>query len=111
MSSRPSPDGKRTIDISGTPVTDPYLANLTHLTRIDSLLLGQHITDVGVSNILTLTNISYFALHNSNVDSNGLKAVLKGYPKLKNLSLFHVKAFIGTINWKAYPHVKLEAAF
>ncbi|MGB0579746.1 MAG: hypothetical protein ACPGVU_08610 [Limisphaerales bacterium] len=99
------------LDIFGTQVTDPYLTNLMHLTRIESLVLGEHITDTGITNILPLTNITHFGLLNSNVDSNGLIAVLKGYPKLKNLNLFHVTAFIGTINWKACPHVELEAAY
>lgn len=99
------------LDISYTKVTDSYLTNLSRMPTLTDLYLGEHITDKGVPHFVGLTNLRTLGLMNSHVDNPGLNRILKGLPNLTNLNLFYVEAFIGKVDWKAYPNVVLQAAY
>lgn len=99
------------LDISYTQVPDTYLTNLSTMHSLKELNLGEKITDAGVPHFVGLTNLQSLGLLNSMVDNPGLNRLLTGLPNLTNLHLFHVEAFIGKVNWKAYPNVNLQAAF
>ena len=99
------------LDIFYTKITDPYLTNLSGMHSLTDLYLGEHITDVGVPSFVGLTNLRTLGLLNSHVDNPGLDRILKGLPNLTNLNLFYVEAFIGKVDWKAYPNVILQAAY
>jgi len=99
------------LDISHTKISDTYLTNLSDMHSLKELNLGERITDAGVPHFVGLTNLRSLGLLNSMVDNPGLNRLLKGLPNLTNLHLFHVEAFIGEVDWKAYPNVTLQAAY
>ncbi|MFT4689777.1 MAG: Leucine-rich repeat (LRR) protein [Limisphaerales bacterium] len=99
------------LSLSETLITDEHLKNISHLTHLEILHLGEHITDAGTTHIVGLTNLVMLGLHESHIDNPGLDLLLRSYPKLQRLTLFHVEARMDRLNLKSYPNVTLDAAF
>jgi hypothetical protein len=99
------------LDLSETLIIDEHLNNISLLTNLLTLELGEHISDTGAGHIVGLTNLTELGLHKSHIDNPGLDLLLKSYPKLRRLTLFHVEARMDRLNLDPYPNVTLDAAF
>src|SRR5437763_761628 len=70
------------VDLSAPHVTDPLLANLRTLTRVQELSLQDtHITDAGLVNLRGLTRLEVLSLQGTRVRDAGL-AELEGLTRL-----------------------------
>ncbi len=75
--------GLKSLDLSGSQVTDAGLVHLAHLKNLDELLLSDHITDAGLPKLAGLSGLSYLNLAKSKVTKEGVRKLEKALPKCK----------------------------
>jgi hypothetical protein len=78
----------RTLDLSGTRVSDAGLKAIRNLTNLEALWLpkSRYVTDAGLANMASLTELDSLYLDDTGVHGEGLKHLQK-MKKLRRLSL------------------------